>query len=132
MTRTNAINASTSTDPRIGELEALAQRLLSGMSQRDEVERGIKAIRADILAILVDGSYPTVNSQWGQMQPVTKTRVQYRSSAVTTAQDAVRKAEQALKEAKANLTAAQDLAQVQGKARVVETTYELRFVAPKG
>ena len=132
MTRTNAINASTSTDPRIGEIDALAQRLLSGMGQRDEVEQGIKAIRADILSILVDGSYPTVNTQWGQCQPVTKTRVQYRSSAVTTAAKAVREAEQALKEAKANLTAAQDRAQVQGKCKVTETYYELRFVAPKG
>lgn len=132
MTKTNAINASTSTDPRIGEIDALAQRLLSGMGQRDEVEQGIKAIRASILSILVEGKYPTVNTQWGQCQPVPKTTKKYRSSAVTAAAKAVREAEKALKGAKARLSAAQDLAEVQGKCKVVEKTYELRFVAPKG
>lgn len=125
------IIAANSSDPRIGEVDALARHLERVQLQIFELETTGKDLRSKILAILVEGDLDTVSTIHGQCQHVRRPVLSFRSSAVTTAQNAVQGLEKDLKLAKAALKAAQDAAQIQGKAKVEETKHELRFIMPQ-
>jgi len=125
------IIAANSSDPRIGEIDALARHLERVQLQLLELEGTGKDIRGRILAILVEDDLDTVSTVHGQCQHVRRPVLSFRSSAVTTAQNVVQGLEKDLKLAKAALKAAQDSAQIQGKAKVEETKHELRFVMPR-
>jgi hypothetical protein len=125
------IIAANSSDPRIGEVDALARHLERVQLQLIELETTGKDLRSKILAILVEGDLDTVSTIHGQCQHVRRPVLQFRSGEVTEAAKAVAAADKALKLAKADLKAAQDRATLNGKSTVTEVKHELRFVMPR-
>ena len=107
----------------------LTDALYQAILDSEEAAHVEKQARAAVLEFMTTGAVPgPVRTGWGVISTVTTPTYTYRDGGVTHAMGEVKKAEAALKVAKANLKGAQNAAKASGgaRAKVTSETVTLR------
>lgn len=107
---------------------AKIDQLAAALAAADEANARLVAIKAQILADLVDADVPTVKVPWGQIQRVREATWTYRDRAVTEGTKELQKAETEVAKLRKLLKGYKEAARAAGKAKQGDVSFSLRIV----
>ena len=125
------IIARESTSPVVGEIEAMVRLLEEAKNKVRAEEAQYNTIRDAILNKMVEGDFDSISTIYGMVTHARTIEWEYKDGEVTKAAKAVTGATKVLANLKKVLKTAQEIAQNNNKAKVVDTVHTLRYYEAK-
>jgi hypothetical protein len=125
------IIASESRSPVVGEIEAMVRLLEESKNRVRSEEAEYNTVRDAILSKMVEGDFDSISTIYGMVTHTRTNEWEYKDGKVTEQTKAVAAANKVLANLKKLLKAAQEIAQNNNKAKIINTVHTLRYYEPK-